>query len=380
MKTRYGATLLAACAALAPGCAARPAFRADPALLVTWSAEAQERFPEPPYVARYERRGRALSFVAALHEHRPESATFRLVERELALLAPEAVVIEGLASAHGPAPGFYRELVASTAQDEVRLLGEAGHAAALATARGIPFVGGEPTPREVSGALVRGPDDLRDLIHYYVVRQIPQWKRTGADRGRTFDELYTQFIADQARAHGFEPGAFADPRAFEAWYEEKNGRRFVYEEITTEEGAPIESEGALPRTRWRGASAACATPTSRASSPDCSSATRACWSCTARATTFSSSSSWRTCSARRSGSRARPTFPRRTLRRRPAAARRSSRKGPGPPRARVSCGHPDRAPPRQRGCRVLAGRRTRLPARDLGPEPGARREHAKERQ
>ncbi len=233
-----------AAAPLLPGCAPRE-YRAEVALLVPWSAAAQEALPDPPYVARYARDGKALSFLASLHEHRPGNQVFRMVAAEFAALEPEVVVIEGLRRAAGLSPGFYRDWVATMPEDGIWPAGEAGFTASLALARGIPFVGGEPTPQEVLEGMAGSPFGLRDLVCYFVLRQIPQWQRTGRDPEHAFPELYAAFLVEQARALDVAPADLPGPEDFATWYEAATGRPFDPAAITVMDAAPISGPQAL---------------------------------------------------------------------------------------------------------------------------------------
>ncbi len=239
MITRLRASWLPAALLLLAGCTSSPTFVADPSLLVPWSGEAQRRMPEPPYVARYEHEGKSLSYVAARHEHAVGNATFELVERELEAFRPDVVLVEGLETVHGPSPAFYLEGVERTQRGDSYPMGEAGFAASLASAAGIPFFGGEPSEEEIRDSVVVDGMELRDLVYFYVVRQVPQWKRTGEDQEFSFEELFSKALAHYRRALSLEDDTLDDPRAFEAWYRDRNGRPFRYEEITTEVCAPV---------------------------------------------------------------------------------------------------------------------------------------------
>jgi hypothetical protein len=240
MKKRMSCLFLLLAAAT--GCASSPPFTPDTSLLVPWTERAQQRFPEPPYAARYERDGKSLSYVAARHEHHYGSRTFQLIDREFRDFLPQVVVIEGLETEHGTSPAFYREAFSRYLEKESWPIGEPGYSASLAQARGIPFIGGEPSDEEIRDAVVTGPIESRDLLYYYVVRQIPQWKRTGEDQTRSFEELYAESVRHDMRKLGLDDDTLADPATFAAWYEVKNGRPFRYEEVTTRQSAPVEGE------------------------------------------------------------------------------------------------------------------------------------------
>lgn len=226
--------------AIAAGCASSTTFTPDTSLLVPWSEEAQKRLPETPYAARYERDGKALSFVAAHHDHRLGSETFRIIDKEFRRFLPDVVVIEGLETRHGTSPEFYIKAFRRYLREESWPIGEPGFTASIALAQDVPFIGGEPTDQEIRDGVVSGAIEPRDLLYYFVVRQIPQWKRTGEDQEQSFEELFTRCVDRDRRTLDLHDVELADPATFAAWYEARNGRPFRYEEVTTQQSAPIE--------------------------------------------------------------------------------------------------------------------------------------------
>ncbi len=225
--------------AIATGCDSSSTFTPDISLLVPWSEKAQQRLPEIPYAARYEHGGKSLSFVAAQHEHHIASKTFQIIDREFRQFLPEVVVIEGLETEHGTSPKFYSDAFRRYLQEESWPIGEPGLTASLASARGIPFIGGEPSDEKIRNVVVAGPIEPRDLLYYYVVRQIPQWKRTGEDQTQSFDELYARCVNHDMQILGLDDEELSDPATFAVWYEVKNGRPFKYEEVTVQHSAPL---------------------------------------------------------------------------------------------------------------------------------------------
>ncbi len=243
MKPIIAASLLSCVPLFA--CATSEVYRADASLLVPWSAKAQRELPTPPYAARYADGDRALTFVASRHEHLSGCLTFEVVEREIELLDPQVIVIEGLTSDHGFSPEGYGEWASGMPEGDRWVGGEAAYAASRALALDIPFIGAEPSRLAVREQIEEGPFELRDLVYYVTVRQIPQWKRSGEDEGKTFAELFDRYIVQCGRAYDIGPGEFSDLDDFEQWYAEKNERGFDYDEIDTNVTAPIASDDAL---------------------------------------------------------------------------------------------------------------------------------------
>jgi hypothetical protein len=81
------------------------AFSPRTDLLVSWSEEAQAQLPEPPYLARYARGGKRLTYLASTHEHRAPNPVFEMIDREVEALSPKVIVIEGIGGDLGLSPG-----------------------------------------------------------------------------------------------------------------------------------------------------------------------------------------------------------------------------------------------------------------------------------
>jgi len=79
---------------------------------------------------------------------------------------------------------------------------------------------------------------VRDLLYYYVVRQIGQWKRSGEAEGRSFEELFAEFIGIWAPPYDQDASAFS-AADFAGWYRERNEAELDFEAIFTDASAPL---------------------------------------------------------------------------------------------------------------------------------------------
>ena len=155
------------------GCAA-PAARLDLVEPYTAALAAAVEPSQYPYVAEHVRGGRRLAFVAATHTVDRGSATHRDVRRAFEHVRPAAVIIEGVPSAWGDNPEAVVELARMTNDPEAQpyARGEAGYAASLALAAGVPFQGGEPTEAERTRALIIQGFDPLDVFHTDLLGQL----------------------------------------------------------------------------------------------------------------------------------------------------------------------------------------------------------------
>jgi hypothetical protein len=100
-----------------------------------------------PFVASYRNGTERLVFVGAHHAFEPNSPTMRAVKFGFDQFEPRVVILEGFPTAMGENPP---QLVAQarlygTADADEFLRSEMTYAAFTALARGVPFIGGEPT-------------------------------------------------------------------------------------------------------------------------------------------------------------------------------------------------------------------------------------------
>jgi hypothetical protein len=102
------------------------------------------------FVATYERGNEKLVFVGVRHAYDPNSPTMRAVAEGCSRITPAVVILESFPTTMGENPPQLVEVAQryGTAEAEGFARGEAFYAASLALARGIPFLGGEPTQEE----------------------------------------------------------------------------------------------------------------------------------------------------------------------------------------------------------------------------------------
>jgi hypothetical protein len=115
-----------------------------------------------PFVATYQRGDEELVFVGVRHAYDPNSPTMRAVAQGFSRITPAVVVLEAFPTTMGENPPQLVEVAQryGTAGAEGFARGETMYAASLALARGIPFLGGEPTQEEqLSGLRAEGFTD-----------------------------------------------------------------------------------------------------------------------------------------------------------------------------------------------------------------------------
>lgn len=210
--------LLAGCAGTAP----------RPSLVQPYSAHlaAVVEPAEYPYVAEHRRGGLRLAFVAAAHSSTPGSATHLQVRRAFDRVRPAAVIIEGVPSSWGENPEAIVELARMTDDPmaEPYARGEAGYAASLALEAGVPFIGGEPSERDQTAALIAQGFSPLDVFYTDILKLLPQSLRGGeitalgdASFGRAFARWATSLALEREDAPDVDLDGFA------RWYQIEYG-------------------------------------------------------------------------------------------------------------------------------------------------------------
>jgi len=181
---------------VSPGYAQDAVFNPDMSLIL--EAGVNNLGKESPYLVRYKKGDRQLSFVAAKHGAKAENqATFDLVKSEFDALVPDIVIIEGVftvclacppncAAAFGA--GLQGPFEKSECGDRVSRvdsqaeLSEAYHAANLAYYHQpqIPFIGGEILNADLKAHILK-KFTAAQFAKYYVMRALGTSVKNGSD-------------------------------------------------------------------------------------------------------------------------------------------------------------------------------------------------------
>jgi len=237
--------VVAACAAPppkqpAPSPQAMPLTPED--AVVPYSPELEEAQPYAlPFTARFEKDDRSLLFVAANHGCDPK--TFRLIDDALATHRVRLVVIEGFPAARRIDPAELRRLLPEwAARDFCKGGGEPGYAAFRAAEQGVSFVGGEPDEHALVDAALKQGFTPEDLLGFYFVRQLPQFRRDGTLEAKGLEGSFRFLIAAMAERASLEKaGARFSLDVFRDWYQKKQGKPFDAAAVGDEEPAPVPS-------------------------------------------------------------------------------------------------------------------------------------------
>ncbi|PKN23811.1 MAG: hypothetical protein CVU65_13525 [Deltaproteobacteria bacterium HGW-Deltaproteobacteria-22] len=214
-------------------------LRASHQLIDDWeSLPSAVRGRKLPLIERFRKNGKELVFLATTHESNPASETFRMIREELSRKDLELVIVEGVPTQLGLSNSIYLSQILPKPGKPHAWTGENAYAAWNAHRRGIPFLGGEPSRREMQQALVPVGITTRDLIYFFVVSNILPLRRAGLSVNTGSDPYLERALVDSRRGfHVTEPAALS-VEDFRKWYQEGHGKPFSLDAMTLQECAP----------------------------------------------------------------------------------------------------------------------------------------------
>jgi len=176
-----------------------------------------------PFVASYRKGNERLVFVGAHHAFQPSDPTMRAVKVGFDQFRPKVVILEGFPTVMGENPP---QLVAEvlrygTAGGDEYVRGEGTYAGSIALARGIPFIGGEPTREEQTQVLKSKGFTDTDLAFSDLLGLYSQALRSGDMPDTSVESLskiYPQ-LADDVKASTSRGGSNLDAPSLEDFRE-----------------------------------------------------------------------------------------------------------------------------------------------------------------
>jgi hypothetical protein len=216
--------------------------------VLPWSRELQNaQLYQPPFLARFEKDGQGLYVVAAYHGCDPR--TFRLIDEVFATHQVRLAVVEGWPASGGVNPpmftGSFKEWLAS---GFCQGGGESGYTAFHAQEHGASFIGGEPDEQAVVQAVLKQGFTVEDLLGFYFVRQVPQFRREGALETKGLEACFRMLIDGMGKKAGLqEASAHFSLDQFRDWYGKRQGKTFDIATMDRQETAPLASGNFVQR-------------------------------------------------------------------------------------------------------------------------------------
>lgn len=203
------ASVLALIAASLPSGAAAKSYVPDSALVRLWE-DVREKEPMPaPYLTVYRDGKKELKFIAS--RHGGDAGTFSLI-RDAFAGPPDVLIIEGQSSEDGYSPKKVIELMD---REALYARGEPFYAVNLALRNRVPFIGAEPSDRQMLEAILAGGFTAKDLEGFETLRSLVGGPGEIRSSEPTFNNEKESFKDKYAIAR--ESELFADEAEFRAW-------------------------------------------------------------------------------------------------------------------------------------------------------------------
>jgi hypothetical protein len=134
-----------------------------------------------PFTATYRQGRQTLVFVAVRHVFSTANPTIRAVDSGFAAISPAMVIVEGFPTGLGENPSSVVEVARKhgTPEADEYARSDMMYTVSIAVSRGIPFLGGEPTPKKELQALGRGGYTANDIAFAELVEGLGQTVRAG---------------------------------------------------------------------------------------------------------------------------------------------------------------------------------------------------------
>lgn len=205
----------------------------------SYELERRENIPDRPLINIFERNGKRLVFLASHHENKVQSETFQLVKQAFKTNDVKFLMIEGYKNSRGTNPISFLEYTKKNSKDGFYKGAESSFAAEIANNLGIDFVGSEPDETDILAALNENKIPINDLLGFYFVRQVPQFKRDGSLETKDIQDLYNNFMAGTRQELALPKINDFTYERFLEWYRKANEKPFDLKSFDNEEAAPI---------------------------------------------------------------------------------------------------------------------------------------------
>lgn len=208
----------------------------------TFDLEKQKHL-EAPYVAQYQKGNKHLYYVASEHistrkyPNVVEHPTLKTIKKIFEEFRPQVVIVEGIDTGDKLSPESLLKHADKCEKTSYKSgCGESFYAINQAREMGSQFVSGEPLHQKVKEELLKLDYKVEDLLGFYLIRQIPQWKRQKIFNKETFEEMANNQLArfekmiDSQTLFNFEK--------FDYWYSSKMSKPRSYLDIKNDDPAP----------------------------------------------------------------------------------------------------------------------------------------------
>lgn len=216
----------------------------DPKLVRSYAFDLENLLSlDSPFYAEYNYQKKRLIIIAVDHiaaadyPNLIEHPTLKTIETVFNLLKPEVSVVEGVQDHSEQAKDSLLKKAESCKKESYAGdCGESFFAINKALETKTHFLSGEPTDRDVTKFVVESGYDKADLIGFYLLRKIPQWKRQNKNNKAEIENLATEQL--ERYRNRIDPNISFSMKEFKAWYSTKVKSPKNYYDITNTDAAP----------------------------------------------------------------------------------------------------------------------------------------------
>lgn len=228
-------SMLAACASLP--------LHPAPQKLQPWTTALRDQQPADAFAIVYRAGSRRLVFVGAQHANQNDSLTFRLIRDAYATVKFGSVIAEGFPTSWGVNPDRIFAYVSRSkvAADGFVEGGETIPTVLGARAQASRLIGGEADDLEIRTQVTANGVSDRDLLGFYVLRNVPQWisERELKDAGDPRLQALVDTALTRQRDRLQLPVTILPNYAeWASWYQKTNGHP-LSASFDTEEVGPL---------------------------------------------------------------------------------------------------------------------------------------------
>ncbi len=221
------------------------AYGAEPSRIRRYSPELGRLRPHRPYLARFEKNGKEVVYIAAAHVSQCAEMlthpTMKTIREAFAESHPDVVVVEGLRTGEELSPQSVMGQADECKRSHYEKCSETFYAINLARENNAHFISGEPSDDAILRHVASMGYTANDLIGYYLLRQIPQLRRMGKWDAKGFPGTVKGLVSYYEKQMKTKVTfGFSD---FEVWCQNHIPKPANYEATTNTDVAPIQGAG-----------------------------------------------------------------------------------------------------------------------------------------
>ncbi len=193
-----------------------------------------------PALYKFTKDDRQLWYLASSHGTDSTSDTFKFIRHVFNLQKIDIVIVEGFETDLGINPRAISSYIFEGKKDTFYPNGESSFAIENAIIKNVPFIGGEPSDKDIYKSILEKNYSAQDVIGFNFVRRIPQLKRSGLITNlSSIEPQFSSYLKTKQKDFGIKDIKFTF-EDFKNWYKNKQGKDLSLESGEKGETAPMD--------------------------------------------------------------------------------------------------------------------------------------------